>query len=210
MQTENSLNPYGRIYRLTDTTNGKMYHGQTTEENIERRWGAYRRLQCKGQIKLYNALKAHGPENFLFEVIDTTPQDQPQLDEMEIKYIAKFDSMNNGYNCDEGGGKKSEETKRRLSESKSGSKNPQFGKRGDKSHNFGKKLSEETKYKISESRKGIKNPNFGKCGKLSNRFGKIMSDEVRQRISDSLKGRNVRREKCERVANLSLGSGRSR
>ena len=200
MQTENSLNPYGRIYRLTDTTNGKMYHGQTTEEDINKRWNKYKRLQCKRQPKLYNALKAHGPENFLFEVIDTTPQDQTQLDNMEIFYIAKFDSMSNGYNCNPGGfgGKHSDETKRKISEGN-------IGKHaGYKNHMFGKTHSPETILKMSEAHKGEKNEMFNKCH----------SEEAKARISDSLKGDNnpnfgkpVSEEIKKKISKAKMGKG---
>jgi len=187
MQTESELIiqantlPYGRIYRLTNKIDGKMYHGQTTEKYINKRWNVYKRLQCKRQPKLYNALKKYGWDNFLAEVIDTTPQDQLQLDELEIYYIAKFDSMNNGYNGTEGGhggGKLSKEAKKKISESKMGEKNP----------NFGKPLSEEHKRKISESNSGNKNVMFGKCGKLSPIFGFRHSDESKMKMSKSKKG----------------------
>ena len=54
--------PYGKIYRLTNKINGKMYHGQTIEEDINDRWKHYKRLQCKRQPKLYAALKHMAPK----------------------------------------------------------------------------------------------------------------------------------------------------
>lgn len=192
MQMENLQVPYGQIYRLTNKINGKMYHGQTIEKDINDRWKAYKGVYCKSQPKLYNALKSYRPENFLFEVIDTTPQNQSQLDELEIFYIAKFDSMNNGYNCDPGGkgGKKSEETKKKMCTSNKG-----------KMGMLGKHHSEETKRKLSELRKGSKNGMFGKKipdeikekvsqklrGKLNPQYGKHLSVETKLKISQSLK-----------------------
>lgn len=161
------ISPYGQIYRLTNKINGKMYHGQTVEENINNRWSKYRKLKCKDQPKLYNALKAYGPENFLFEVIDTTPQNQSQLDELEIFYIAKFDSMNNGYNCDpggRGGGKKSEETKHKMSNTRRGWI-----------------YSPETILKFSIAKIGSKNPNFGKHH----------SDQHKEKISLAMSNRKL-------------------
>lgn len=212
MQIETAqLSPsYGRIYRLTNKVNGKMYHGQTTIENINDRWTKYKNLNCKGQPKIYRALKKYGWDNFIAEVIDTTPQNQPQLDELEIFYIAKFDSMNNGYNCDPGGrgGKKSEETKNRLSKNLSGQGNPMFGRKqsdetkrkialtkiGKKSSeetklkmseaHMGKKLSDETKRKISESKSGSKHHNFNKH----------ISNEIRQKMSTSHTGKIMSEE----------------
>lgn len=198
MQTKLSTNSsYGKIYRLTNKINSKMYHGQTIEEDINDRWAHYKHLNCKGQKKLYPALKKYGWNNFLAEVIDTTPQNQSQLDDLETFYIAKFDSMNNGYNCDPGGrngGKRSEETKRKISEANS----------GEKHHMFGRFHLEESKRKMSISHNGENNPNFGKKmsdkqrqkisiankGKIGSNLGKHFSEETKQRISLSKRGEN--------------------
>jgi hypothetical protein len=92
----------------------------------------------------------------------------------------------------------SEETKKKMSESR----------RGDKNCNFGKKLgplSQDVKHKISELHKGNQY-NLGKkrgpCseetkkkigdaqrGEKGNNFGKVTSVEVRQKISEALKGK---------------------
>lgn len=192
------METYGRIYRLTDKTNGKMYHGQTTEEDINVRWKTYKKLNCKGQPKLYNALKAHGPENFLFEVIDASAKDLPQLNTLETFYIRKFDSMNNGYNCNEGGdgrGHICEETRQKIIKSlKLVKRSDDFKKRVSEVHK-GRKRSEETKKRLSDSLKGNTN-----C------LGRIVSEETRvklskprregtgQKISDALKGHKFSKE----------------
>lgn len=49
------------------------------------------------------------------------------------------------------GKKHTEETKRKMSENHSGIGHPQYGMRGEMSHNFGRKHSEETRLKIKES-----------------------------------------------------------
>ncbi len=170
--------PYGKIYRLTNKINGKMYHGQTTGADINNRWKKYKYLLCKGQKKLYPALKKYGWDNFLAEIVDITPQNQEQLDDLEIFYIAKFDSMNNGYNCDPGGygrGKLfSKETLKKMSVAHSGINN----------HNFGKHFSSETRKKMSLAQMGEKNHRFGT---QSSMLGKHHSDIVKQTISESMK-----------------------
>ena len=146
-------NSYGKIYRLTNKVNNKMYHGQTTEEDINDRWKKYKNLNCKSQKKLYNALKKYGWDNFLAEVIDTTPQNQEQLDNLEIFYIAKFNSIENGYNCNPGGhgGKRSEETKRKISNSLKGFRHNTESIEKIRIASLNRKHSEETKRKLSEN-----------------------------------------------------------
>ena len=179
MQIENLQIPYGQIYRLTNKINSKSYIGQTTMK-IDKRFSKYKNLDCKDQPKIYNALKKYGPENFLFEVIDTSSQNQKLLDDLEIMYIAKLDSIKNGYNCEPGGfgrGKLiSNETKHKMSLSHSGKNNYNFGKKmsneqklklsiahtGKKGPNLGKSMNEQTKLKISQKLQGCNHPNFGK------------------------------------------------
>lgn len=189
---------YGKIYRLTNKLNGKMYHGQTTEEDINDRWKYYKRLYCKKQIKLYNALKKHGPENFLFEIIDTSSQNQTQLDDLEIDYIARFDSMNNGYNIMPGGahGKHSEETKRKISKAHIGIKYSEESKNKMSKAQKGRTFSLEARKRMSISGSGERNVNFGKPRleetkrKISEaHMGKIVSEETKRRMSEAAKKR---------------------
>lgn len=190
MQTETQqLAPlsYGQIYKLTNKINGKPYVGQTTEKDINNRWKKYKYLLCKEQPKIYRALKKYGVDNFLFEVIDNACESQTQLDDLETLYIEKFDSIRNGYNCKTGGsnGRPSEESRQKMSNSKKGPKN----------HNFGKHLSVETRHKISEALSGANNFNFGKSktqetkSKLSaSLMGHQHSVESRLKMSNSHKG----------------------
>lgn len=180
MQTEiSSQTPHGYIYKITNKINGKCYIGQTI--NVIRRFNQYKKIRCKHQPKLYNALKKYNVDEFVFEIFDTA-FDSETLDFLEETYIRCFNSIENGYNCLPGGrvsnsmkGKyHTEEIKRKISE----------GKRGNKNPNFGKPRSEETKRKISNSQKGNKSHHFGKCH----------SDEIKQKISKSLKGRQLSEE----------------
>lgn len=54
------------IYKITSPTK-KVYVGQSID--IEKRFSIYKRLTCKGQIKLYNSFVKHGVENHLFEIL---------------------------------------------------------------------------------------------------------------------------------------------
>jgi len=85
----------GVIYKLT-SPKGKCYVGQSW--NYKHRWVCYKNLYVKGQVKLERALKKYGPENFKYEIIDKT-DNQETLDQKEIHYIKFFDCIKNGYNC---------------------------------------------------------------------------------------------------------------
>ena len=41
------------IYKITNLINGKIYIGQSV--NILKRWLSYKKLNCKGQPKLYRS-----------------------------------------------------------------------------------------------------------------------------------------------------------
>lgn len=55
------------IYKITNPK-GKVYIGQTVD--TDRREGVYKRLNCKGQIKLYNSLVKYGFSEHIFEIIE--------------------------------------------------------------------------------------------------------------------------------------------
>jgi group I intron endonuclease len=191
MQTENSRIPHGYIYKITNKLNGKCYIGQTVD--ITRRFNQYKKFQCKHQPKLYNALKKYNIDSFTFELFDTAV-DSETLDFLEETYIACFDSVDRGYNCIPGGhvtnsmkGKHhTEESKRKISNQKQGTKN----------HNFGKPRSGEEKLKMSESQKGYKSINFGKC----------RSEETKRKISESLKGRHCSEETKQKLSECKKGN----
>ena len=82
------------------------------------------------------------------------------------------------------GKKLSEETRRKMSESRKGKYV------GEKSPNFGKHPSEETRRKLSAATKGEKNPNFGKHPIPWNK-GIPHTEETRRKISQELKGKYV-------------------
>lgn len=128
-----------KIYLLTNKINGKVYVGQTWlsfKKRIRREGQGY-----KNSFYLYAAIQKHGVSNFEYTVLAETI-DQDEANKLENDFIIKYDSRNleKGYNLKEGGwgGRHSEETKAKISESLSG-----------------KERTEEHCRNLSEATKGV-------------------------------------------------------
>lgn len=90
------------IYKIKNQINGKVYIGQSI--HIEQRWKQHKYQKDLGTTPLYQDMRNFGIENFLFEIVEICSEEE--LNEKEIYYIEKFDSMNpnKGYNMRKGGG----------------------------------------------------------------------------------------------------------
>lgn len=153
----------GTIYKLTSPS-GKSYIGQTTNLKDRKRC-FYNPNKYYSGHKLDNAIKKYGIENFKYEIIIQIVESdkfklREKLDELEIYYIEKYDSYNNGYNMTLGGsGSKgcfqTEESRKKISDKAKGRKGSMTGRH----------LTEEQRKKVSDfakTRTGDKNPFFGK------------------------------------------------
>lgn len=130
----------GYIYRhwiINDEGVEKSYIGQTTEEPRLRWRKDGQGYTRQGQdTKFSNAINKYGWENFSHEIIgvvesDTKEQLIRDLDEWEKYYISKYDSFHNGYNTTTGGGNgiPSEESKRKNREKHIGKKHTEETRR---------------------------------------------------------------------------------
>ena len=160
----------GTIYKLTSPS-GKIYIGQTTNLKDRKRC-LYNTNKYYSGHKLDNAIKKYGIENFKYEILVQIEMEdkfllREHLDVLEIQYIEKYNSYNNGYNMTLGGsGSKgcfqTEESRKKISEKAKGRKGSMLGKH----------LTEEQKRKVSEfakTRIGDKNPFFGKTHTTSSK-----------------------------------------
>lgn len=169
----------GYIYCVTCLPTGKLYFGQTVM-SIEERWRHHKGSAQRGSDhKFHRAIRKYGEENFLAEEVLTVSAPtkeilKKKLDYVEMRLIKRFNTKIDGYNSTDGGDGGllgyvfSEETKRKISLSRIGAKNP----------NFGKHLSKEHRRKISESLCGERNPFFGK--KHSEKTRRKMSEAKRR------------------------------
>jgi group I intron endonuclease len=150
--------------------NGKTYIGMTS--NAKRRWGraggGYRENET-----MMLAIRAAGWDN-IRHIIIADGLSKIEAAELEVKMIEKYKSSDPsyGYNVSGGGlgvGKITEPMRKKLSESRCGPKNPQYGK----------PIPPEQRTKISESM-------------LAKEI--IRPKEERERIAASLSKRIVQRE----------------
>lgn len=188
------------IYKITSPT-GKVYVGQSS--NLSKRYLDYVNIvNCKNQTRLYNSLIKYGFSEHIFEVVEEC--NTGELNVRERYWQEFYDVLGSkGLNCRLTGavgrvGKLSEDTKEKISKTKTGKKKSQehiekmrqarTGKTVSeesrekiRSANIGKKLSQETRQKISEAKRGVpmKSPK---------------PEEVKQRISATLKGRKPSEE----------------
>lgn len=198
------------VYKITNNVNGKVYIGQSI--NIKNRWkdhiNALNREDSSCTL-LQCAWNKYKQESFSFEILELCSEDM--LDEVETKYIDIYDVCKNGYNIEPGGNankhlsnetkqkireahlgmKASEETRKKMSESRMGEKNPMYGQ----TH------SESARKKISDAAKG--RPGYPRteyqkeCARLAN-LGKEVSEKTRKKISEANKG-NVPHNKNSRA-----------
>ena len=168
------------VYKHTNKINGKVYIGLTGRKP-EYRWNNGNGY--KHNPYFYSSIQKYGWENFDHEIIkDNLTEEQAQ--NLEILLIAQYKSINKefGYNVLHGGNlgtfgvEMSEETRKKMSESRTGEGNSFYGK----------KHTEESKEKMSFAKKGKY------CGKDSWNYGRHASEETKRRKSEASKGRNIR------------------
>lgn len=169
----------GSIYTITHRDSGKVYVGQTW--SLLRRWRQHRNDHRRRITPLNAAIAKYGVGAFDFDTITSNVGDQSTLDFMERFWIKIFDSTRRGvgYNLrkgGDGGGLQSDETKRKISESKKGNQ-----------IRLGAKLSDETKNKIAARARGRKAFPEARKKMSAVHTGKLFSAERRANISRGVK-----------------------
>lgn len=114
------------IYKVTNQINQKSYVGKTELPFNIRKNNHLSDTRRGCQFAFHRALRKHGEENFLWEIIEDGIEDKTLLDEKERYYIALYKSFGpKGYNMSEGGEGQtgwvpSEETRAKWSEQRKG------------------------------------------------------------------------------------------
>lgn len=90
------------IYKVTNKINNKVYIGQTILP-LKLRKSCHISQSKRENGDFYRAIRKYGKNNFIWEVLDDTALNQNELDDFERKYIKKYNSIEDGYNINDGG-----------------------------------------------------------------------------------------------------------
>jgi len=169
------------IYCYENLINGKKYIGQAVD--IDRRLYEHEYYLKKGKdkaIALQHAVSKYGRNNFHVYIVEEC--EVSELNDKEIRYISLYQTNNKGfgYNLSAGGRsgmvgyKHSEESRKRMSDSKKGWVMGEEQREFIRTLHTGKIVSSETRKKISEAIAGVKHW----------AFGTHLSSETKQKLRD--------------------------
>lgn len=91
------------IYKAQNRITGELYIGATTKTIHQRKLDHIERAQRGEQGQFQEAIGTYGPDAFSWTQVDTTTSID-ELAEKEKEYILKYNSKEEGYNGDAGGG----------------------------------------------------------------------------------------------------------
>lgn len=155
-----SMNIYS-IYKVVNQINGKVYIGFTKDYKQRIRQHKKSITNPKYKSKFHNALRKYGWDNFVWDIIFQSKDENYCKSIMEPHFIVEHNSRERGYNITMGG------------EGALGLKHDKDIRYKIGSRTRGKTLPKEHKLKISKSHIGIKH-----------------SKETREYMSRNRKGRN--------------------
>lgn len=91
------------IYKAENALNGEAYIGCTTYSLHQRKLDHHERAHRGKSNKFHEAISTYGAEAFIWEQIDTA-NSMDELALLEKQYIQQYNTKENGYNSDSGGG----------------------------------------------------------------------------------------------------------
>ena len=197
------------VYAHINKQNGMMYIGCTGQNPPSLRWGKNGNGYNKGQNKFRDAIESYGWENFEHVIIETGLSQEKALI-MEEELIAKYNTVEKGYNAAYGGERNllSSESKEKLSKKRFGEDNPYYKESRKHKYSYVKHENEngieieriinytfepgetstdgrksiEFRNRQRETKLGKNNPNFGKRTWI---YGKKMPEETKQKLRDT-------------------------
>lgn len=91
------------IYKVTNLKTKEVYIGATTKSIEERKIDHLQKSNKKDGSYFQESIRTYGQSTFTWEQVDTASSTN-ELAEMEKQYILKYNSKEQGYNSDSGGG----------------------------------------------------------------------------------------------------------
>lgn len=183
------------IYRIVNTVNGRVYVGSTN--NIMSRRSAHFTTLEKGSHvnrKLQNAYNKYGKDKFIFDVIEVLGSDD-LLISREQHWIDCLDSCRSGYNIAPIAGRNTgvvhtQETRRKVSESKKGKSRPPHVREILLKNLREKVFTPEYRMKLSIASKGrvVSDETKRKLREIN--LGKVLTKDHRANISAAKMGKS--------------------
>lgn len=91
------------IYKAENTFTGEVYVGATTKSLVERKNDHLQKSDKGSGGFFHRAIETYGSDSFVWTEVDSATS-LNGLAEKEIEHICMYDSFENGYNSDKGGG----------------------------------------------------------------------------------------------------------
>jgi group I intron endonuclease len=179
------------IYKITSPT-GRIYIGQSV--HIKNRFLRYKSLDCKCQTKLYKSFLKHGYANHLFEILEECEIND--LNNKERYWQDYFKSADRGHlNCrytssKDKTGFMSDESKSKMSKTRTGMKRPVELIERLRIINTGSKRSLESRKKMSIAQTGKKHSSETKEKMSIAHKGRVVSDETKAKMR-LVKGKKI-------------------
>ena len=212
------------VYKIRNKINAKVIIGSS--KNIKKRWNAYRSTLNKGvysNLYLQNSWDKYGASNFEFSILEECSEAELLI--KEDKWMEHYKSMDSkyGYNLKTAERQiPSKETRKKMSGAKKGKSPWNKGKTNIYSEEtlrkisearMGTKMPEKTRLKISERSKGNKNmlghkhseKSKEKMSKSRLKLGFCHTEETKKTISESHKGKKFTKEHKKKLSDAHKG-----